>query len=538
MVAPASLGAESVTLIWDKPETYHEVVEYRIIMNEERIGTSIPKKTHYTINDLEPETEYGLILETIYPNEYSTCTSEVKIKTMAKSIVLDVTKEPYNADMKGCKVSTTAIMQAINDCPLNGTVLIPEGATILTGALELKSNMILQVDGLLQGTNNPKDYLINKDNQETFFGKCNEDGLILTRYEGWELYCYRSLINVGYLNPENRRELNCENIRICGRGTIRGGGNDLGLKQRALYSDVEKYPEYLSDRRPGRRVRGRLISFIQCQNVHLTGVKLENPTSWTIHMIYCDTVTTHNINIHSKGVDNGDGWDPDSSQNCLIFDTTFDTGDDCIAIKSGKNPQGNLINIPTKNVKIFDLQVYSGHGIAIGSEMSGGIEDIFIRDCIIKDTLFGLELKAHQSRGGYIKNVYVQDCYIDNFMAHSVVYNADGIAAANKPYFENIHLQNTHIEGPKDEIKNTIPRPSHSIELIGFDSENQENYIKNVYFKNITLGEYKKSNKIYLEKCLNTNIENVRPAIGKTQYILDQANVKNITIDGESYGTI
>lgn len=76
---------------------------------------------------------------------------------------------------------------------------------------------------------------------------------------------------------------------------------------------------------------------------------------WTIHMIYCDTFTTHEVNIKSRGIDNGDGWNPDSSRNLMIFDTTFGNGDDCIAIKSGKSPDGNRVNIPTRNVRIFVL---------------------------------------------------------------------------------------------------------------------------------------------------------------------------------------
>ncbi len=100
-------------------------------------------------------------------------------------------------------------------------------------------------------------------------------------------------------------------------------------------------------------------------------------------MIYCDTVTTHGIAIHPRGIDNGDGWNPDSSRNMMIFDTIFDTGDDCIAIKSGKNPDGNLVNIPTENVRIFDLQMLGGNGMAIGSEQSGGVDGVYMRDCII-----------------------------------------------------------------------------------------------------------------------------------------------------------
>jgi exo-poly-alpha-galacturonosidase len=342
------------------------------------------------------------------------------------------------------------------------------------------------------------------------------------------MYCYRSLINGGYLNPDNRLATVCENIRICGKGTVYGGGNELGTAMKQIYADKEKYPQYVSDGMGGRRTRGRLLGFIQCKNVELTGINVENPSCWTIHMIYCDTVTTHGINIKSRGIDNGDGWDPDSSRNCMIFDTSFDTGDDCIAIKSGKNPDGNKINIPAKNIRIFDLNMLGGHGMAIGSEESGGVENVSLRDCKIRNTDYGLELKAHNSRGGYIKNLTMQDCEIDRFMAHSVNYNADGIAAPTLPYFKDITIKNTTIDGT-----------GRAIELIGFTQSNSQddtNYLSNVNLQNVTLGtKADKDKEIYLEKARDITLTNVKLANGGDPTInLDQETVHGLVVDGKT----
>ena len=97
-----------------------------------------------------------------------------------------------------------------------------------------------------------------------------------------------------------------------------------------------------------------------CQNVELAGVTLRDGACWNIHMIYCDHVVTHDCTFYSHGIWNGDGWDPDSSSDCVIFGCLFNTGDDSVSIKSGKNPQGNEVNIPTKGVRegrrIFDLK--------------------------------------------------------------------------------------------------------------------------------------------------------------------------------------
>ena len=95
-------------------------------------------------------------------------------------------------------------------------------------------------------------------------------------------------------------------------------------------------------------------------------------------MIYCDDIQTDHCTFVSEGVWNGDGWDPDSSTNCTLFASEFFTGDDAIAIKSGKNPEGNEINRPCAHIRVFDCHSDCGHGICIGSEMSGGVEDVQI----------------------------------------------------------------------------------------------------------------------------------------------------------------
>lgn len=528
MLAPATLGSTSLTLVWDKPTNYQEVQGYRVYQNGNQIFETATSKTHATITDLSPTTEYSFAVSSVLSDGSEESTSVLTLTTKKQSKFIDVTQAPYNADGTGQTIATAILQQAINDCPADGTILIPEGATILSGAIDLKSNTTFQIDGTLKGSLKPEDYTYKPAQRAAYKGRVNDDGLILTRYEGWEMYCYRSLINGGYLNPDNRLATVCENIRICGKGTVYGGGNELGTAMKQIYADKEKYPQYVSDGMGGRRTRGRLLGFIQCKNVELTGINVENPSCWTIHMIYCDTVTTHGINIKSRGIDNGDGWDPDSSRNCMIFDTSFDTGDDCIAIKSGKNPDGNKINIPAKNIRIFDLNMLGGHGMAIGSEESGGVENVSLRDCKIRNTDYGLELKAHNSRGGYIKNLTMQDCEIDRFMAHSVNYNADGIAAPTLPYFKDITIKNTTIDGT-----------GRAIELIGFTQSNSQddtNYLSNVNLQNVTLGtKADKDKEIYLEKARDITLTNVKLANGGDPTInLDQETVHGLVVDGKT----
>jgi len=531
IVAPATLASESLTLVWDKPEEYADITGYIVYQDGVKIAQTAKNKTHYTVKGLKADTHYEFYVESVIEDDIENksnnkSTTILKVKTSSQGEIIDVSKSPYNIDVTGKSISTQVLQRAIDDCPKGGTVLVPKGALILTGALELKSNMTLQVDGIIKASLDPSDYIIREENREQYKGRVNKDGLILTRYEGWEMYCYRSLLNAGYLNPDNRMEVTCENLRICGEGTIYGGGNELGTAMKQLYADKEKYPEYVSDGIGGRRTRGRLLGFIQCKNVHLTGINIENPSCWTVHMIYCDTITTHGVSIKSRGIDNGDGWDPDSSSNLMIFDTAFDTGDDCIAVKSGKNPDGNRVNIPTKNVRIFDLKMLGGNGMAIGSEQSGGVEGIYMRDCVIQNTRYGLELKAHKTRGGYIKNVRMVDCVIDRFMAHSVNYNSDGEPAPNLPYFKDIVIKNTTIDGK-----------GRAVELIGFTKEEDDNikdyYVHNVLLDNVILGNTNDETKeIFLKACHKVTFKNVKLCNGnEPKYVIDKDTVFDIKVE-------
>ncbi|WP_338143323.1 fibronectin type III domain-containing protein [Paenibacillus whitsoniae] len=246
MVAPATLATDSLTLVWDKPLDYANIIGYAVFQDEVRIAITKPNQTHFSLRGLSEDTIYQFRIQAVsaYDNP---STPNLTVRTKPACTIIDVTKSPYCADASGESISTITVQKAIDDCPAGGTVFIPKGAIVLTGTLELKSEMTLHVDGMLKGSLDPNDYIVPKERRQSYKGMVNEDGLILTRYEGWEMYCYRSLINAGHLNPENRLIETCENIRICGDGTIYGGGNELGTAMKQLYADKEKYPEYVSD---------------------------------------------------------------------------------------------------------------------------------------------------------------------------------------------------------------------------------------------------------------------------------------------------
>lgn len=530
MVAPATLSDTSVTLVWDKPVEQKDISGYRVTINDQKTINRTVAQTHVTLTGLKPETDYVIKVSTIRNRNEFMDSAEIVITTRPACKVVDFAKT-YQVDTTGKSIETVKLQRAIDELPKNGTLLISSGTVILTGAVDLKSKMTLQIDGTLKGSLNPNDYTYSPAQRGLFDGQVNQDGLILTRYEGWEMYCYRSLINAGYLNSNDRSASSCENITICGKGIVYGGGNELGTAMKRIYADKKKYPKYVSDGIGGRRTRGRLLSFIQCKNVDLTGITVQNPPCWTIHMIYCENVTTHGIHIKSQGVDNGDGWDPDSSHNCMIFDTTFDTGDDCIAVKSGKNPDGNRINIPCTNIRIFDLKMTGGHGMAIGSEESGGVQNVSVSDCLIQNTDAGIELKANVTRGGYIKNFSVQNCMIDSLLVHNVQYNSDGSSVGHFPKFENIRLKNVTITGNVRDVDvagHQIGNQNKAVELVGFGCRDDTGFINEVHFNHVRLANAK--NTFMINKVKNVYLDDVQTVDGQPLLIRMGPEIRNVIV--------
>lgn len=229
------------------------------------------------------------------------------------------------------------------------------------------------------------------------------------------------------------------------------------------------------------------INISNCQNIWISGLLLKNAPSWNVHMVYSDQVVTNGCRIYSRGVWNGDGWDPDSSTNCTVFDTVFETGDDGIAIKSGKNPEGNRIGRPTEHIRIFDCRYESGGGIAIGSEMSGGISDVCIWDCDMGNTRCGIIVKGTEKRGGYIRDIHARDSRVSGIRFQSVTYNDDGEAAPCPPVCENCSFTGMYLTDTRS-IPSDYEEAAPAIELRGFGHKGHG--LKDIVFRDIVIGNY------------------------------------------------
>lgn len=466
--------ASTLTLYWDKPEKAAAGQVYTVYADGREMARVT--RTHYTVKHLAPGTKLRFAVEC--PMDGETLRMEAVGETAAARRRIDVTGAPYFARGDGKTMNTRALQQAFDDCTADACVYFPAGV-YMTGALRGHSDMeiYLEEGAVLQGTDDPRDYLPR----------------IRSRFEGIEMECYSSVLNFGEL--DHGAGPNCENVLIHGAGKIASGGQALALA--VIASETERLRDYLAanaglvaacenDHTIPGRVRPRLINLSNCCNVRITGLELVNGASWNVHMIYSQNIVTDHCTFRSEGVWNGDGWDPDSSEHCTLFASCFYTGDDAVAIKSGKNPEGNVIARPCRDIRVFDCYSAFGHGIVIGSEMSGGVEDVAIWDCDLCVSMSGFEIKATKKRGGYVRNISVRDCVLPRVMMHAVSYNDDGIGAPVPPVLSDCRFERLTLTGSYQAAHDGGDmRPCSAIELCGFDVPGHE--IRNVTFKDVVI---------------------------------------------------
>ena len=495
-------------IFWDLPLDADPDCEYLVVNNsaDETIKT---RKTHASLSGLTPESQIDISVYIVYPDKRAdhkndpVLLGQFSLQTAKTKKKIDITAAPYNAVGDGKTNNTDAIQAALTDCDKDSFIYIPAG-TFLTGALNVHSDteIYLEEEALLQGTENPEDYLPK----------------IWSRFEGHEMECYRSLLNLGELDHD--ADYNCKNVVIRGKGSIMGGGAALakaiarteGERLRDYIASLgDKIKEYEKPETIASRFRGRLINMSNCQNIWIHGLTLGYGPAWNLHFIYSDNIVTDHCIIKSEGIWNGDGWDPDSSTNSTIYACDFYTEDDSVAIKSGKNPEGNVINRPTKHIRVFDCITNFGHGLCIGSEMSGGVEDVRLWDCEMGPTWSGIEIKATKKRGGYVKNILVRDITASHIQMHSVGYNDDGEGSKVPPLLSDCHFERMHLLG-RFLDNNAGKNEWHdcpSILLCGFDVPGYE--IKNVSFKDIEMeAPAEDIDSIHTEYCKDITFENMK----------------------------
>jgi polygalacturonase len=305
----------------------------------------------------------------------------------------------YGAKSDGATDCTEAFRKAIAACNRagGGKVIVPAGV-YLTGAIHLKSNVDLDLAprATIRFSTDPKSYL----------------PVVFTRYEGTEVMNYSPFIYA----------LGQENIAITGAGTLDGQGSHAIWYSWKQIPDPKQLVETGDQGVPvaeriygaGHHLRPCFIEPVRCRNVLIEGVRIIDSPMWVLHPLYCTNVTITGVTVDTRGP-NTDGCDPDSCTDVLIRDCHFSDGDDCIAIKSGRDVDGRRVNVPSRNIVIQNCVFQDGHGgVTVGSETSGGVENVFAEDCRFDSTNLdiALRLKTGMTRGGFIRNICIRNCAV------------------------------------------------------------------------------------------------------------------------------
>ncbi len=355
----------------------------------------------------------------------------------------------YGAFNDGKSLSTEAFKKAIDACSKagGGRVIVPKG-TFLTGAIHLKSNVNLFISegAVVNFSTNPKDYL----------------PVVRARWEGMDLMNYSPLIyayqqkNIavtgkGILNgrADNEHWWPWKGNKKFGAGKNTHSQSDSASRPRLMIMNDNQVPVEQRIFGEGYYLRPTFVEFYECENILIEGVTLKNSPFWFLHPVLSNNITVKNITTNGLGPNN-DGCDPESCSNVLIKGCTFNNGDDCIAIKSGRNNDGRRLNTPSKNIVIQNCKMKDGHGgVVIGSEITGGCWNVYAEDCEMDSPNLErmLRIKSNAKRGGVVKNIFVRNIKVGQVKEAIVKLNMNYDPPEVKgekfyPVMKNVYVEN------------------------------------------------------------------------------------------------
>ena len=400
----------------------------------------------------------------------------------------------------GAKATNTAaqnqkaIQKTIDLCSKKGggRVVIPAGQTFLTGAITLKDGVNLHVEegAVLEFTFEPELYPI-----------------VETSWEGLECFNLSPCVYA----------FKAKDIAITGKGTIDGGGSNdtwwpwngnprFGWKEGMISQRIESRPRLLKngedgipmynekgERSPERvfgpkdGLRPQLVSFNKCEGILLEDITLLRSPFWVIHPLHSTDITVRRVKMINDGP-NGDGCDPECCDRVLIEDCFFNTGDDCIAIKSGRNRDGRERNMPSKNIIIRRCEMKNGHGgVVVGSEISGGCQNVFAHDCVMDSPELErvLRIKTNSCRGGIIENINMRNIKVgvckESVLKINLDYEPKEVCCrGNFPTVRNIYMENVTSEQSK-----------YGVQIIGLE---EDTYVYDVTVKDCHFNGVKDGN--------------------------------------------
>ncbi len=456
----------------------------------------------------------------------------------------------YGAIADGLTLNSVAINKAIDDCASHGggTVLIPAGSYV-TGPIIMKSNINLHLD---------RGALV------IFSSDFNQYPLVKSAFEGVDAARCQSPVTAEGL----------ENIAITGRGILDGNGyywrplkkdklsesewkahlkkyGGVLTEDKKTWYSSEKALKGLKENNIGKLTDGKTLSDFEsvkdflrpnmiriynCKNILLEGVTFENSPAWTTHINFSEHVTIRNLTIKNPWYGtNNDGIDLDCAKNVLLENSTLDTGDDGICIKSGRDEEGRRRGVPTQDVIVNNCTVYHAHGgFVVGSEMSGGVKNMYVSNCSFIGTDIGLRFKTTRGRGGVVENIYAANINMKDIAAEAILFDMyymakDPVVLAGEkreppkvemkpvdegtPQFRNFYLRNITCNGAaKGIFARGIP----------------EMHVKDVWIENAVL---QADQGIDIQEATNINLSNVTMLSKDTRPVAYVLNSDKINID-------
>lgn len=471
--------------------------------------------------------------------------------TQFKNTVYNI--KGYGARPDGHYLNTKSIQQAIDACSAKGggIVQVPNGLW-LTGPIVLKNNVNLN---LAQGAT----LLFTSDKSQY--------PLVTANWEGFPQMRNQSPISAD----------RATNIAITGKGIIDGNGDawravkkekltDSQWKKllasggvlsedKKLWMPSEGFAKGQREKDPGRIspdkdeayyqsvkdfLRPNLLVFTSCNKILLEGVTFQNSAAWCLHPLMSKNITIRNIEVKNPWyAQNGDGIDLESCSNVLIENSILDVGDDGLCIKSGRDADGRARAMPTKDVIIRGCTVYASHGgFVVGSEMSGGANNIYVSNCTFVGSDIGLRFKTTRGRGGVVENIYIKDIYMTNIPGEAILFDMYYMAKdpvplegelrelpkvetlpvdETTPQFRNIEISNVYVNGA-----------AKAIFLRGLP----EMHVENIKIEN-SVFQSKKG--IDIQEASAIQLNNVKVYSSNTHPVIDIINSDKITVKNFDY---
>jgi polygalacturonase len=472
---------------------------------------------------------------------------EAKFKADTFSIV------NYGAINDGLTLNSISINKAITECNAKGggVVKVPNGLW-LTGPIEMKSNVNLYVDksAILLFTKDKSQYELVESNweglpavrnQSPIWGKNLENiaitgkGIIDGNGDAWRSVKkdkltetqWKKLVASGGVVSEDGKQWFPSAQYLAGHKTEKAGVLTNGKS----LNDFKDFKDFF---------RPNLVVLTNCNKILIDGLTFQNSAAWCLHPLMSKNVVVRNVLVKNPWyAHNGDGLDVESCSNVLIESCVFDVGDDGICIKSGRDEEGRKRGMPTENLIARNCVVYQAHGgFVIGSEMSGGVKNMFVENCTFVGSDIGLRFKTARGRGGMVENVYVRNIAMKEILGEAILFDMyymakDPIALAGEkreapkvelfpvtaatPQFQNFVIENVVCNGAEKAI---------------FVRGLPEMKIKNLKFKNLTL---QANHGIEITEAAGLSFENVNIVSKNTEPVVNITNTTDVLFDGLKY---